>query len=157
MAKPIPEGFHTVTPSIVVSDSAKAIAFYKKAFGAEERGVHKTPDGKIMHAEIRIGDSVVMLNDEFPGMGPGPRSPDTLKGTTAVLHIYTPDVDAAFKRAVDAGAGVIMPVADMFWGDRYAQVTDPFGHRWSIATRKEDVSAEEAVRRGEAFFKQMKK
>ncbi len=157
MAKPIPEGFHTVTPSIVVSDSTKAIAFYRKAFGAEEHGVHRTPDGKVMHAEVKIGDSVVMLNDEFTGMGPGPRSPDTLKGTTAVLHIYVPDVDTAFKRAVDAGATVVMPVADMFWGDRYAQVTDPFGHRWSIATRKEDVSAEEAVRRGEAFFKNMKK
>lgn len=153
-AKSVPQGFHTVTPGFAVKDAARAIEFYKQAFGAEEVNRMTTPDGKVMHAEIRIGDSIIMLGEEFPGAGGNP-SPQTVGNTTVTLHIYTPDVDAAFDRAVKAGAKVAMPVSDMFWGDRYGRLTDPFGHSWSLATHKEDVSAEEAERRGNEMFKQM--
>ncbi len=152
--KPVPEGFHTVTPAFAVKDAAKAIDFYKKAFGAQEISRMSTPDGRIMHAEIKIGDSIIMLAEEFPGMG-GTASPQTLGNTTVNLHIYVPDVDAAFDRAVKAGAKHTMPVADMFWGDRYGKLLDPFGHAWSIGTHKEDVSQSEMERRGNELFKQM--
>ncbi|PTL84343.1 glyoxalase [Vitiosangium sp. GDMCC 1.1324] len=147
-ALPIPKGYHVITPSIVVSSAAQAIEFYKKAFGAKELSRMPTPDGKVMHAEIRIGDSVVMLSDEFPQMGAS--SPETLKGTAGSLLIYTKDVDALFNQAVAAGAKVAMPISDMFWGDRYGKVTDPFGHGWQLATHKEDVKPKEMARRAAA-------
>lgn len=148
--KPVPEGFHTVTPAFAVKDAAKAIDFYKRAFGAEEISRLTAPDGKVMHAEIRIGDSILMLGDEVPGMGNV--SPQTAGTTTMSLHIYVPDVDAAFDRAVKAGAKSTMPVADMFWGDRYGKLTDPFGQQWGIATHKEDVAREDLPRRQQEFF-----
>ena len=144
---PIPQGFRSLTPHLVVSPAAKAMEFYARAFGAEELFRMPGPDGKdIMHASMRIGDSVFMLNDP---MGPPNQTsaPSQAKTTTVVLHIYTPDVDALAKRATQAGAKVLMPVADMFWGDRYGQLADPFGHVWSIATKTEDPSPEEVARR----------
>ena len=137
--KPIPDGFHTITPHIVVNDASKAIDFYKKAFGAEELGRMPGPDGKkIMHAMVRIGDSMLMLNDEFPDMGA--RGPLSIGGTAVTMHLYVQDVDKAFERATKAGAKVTMPLADQFWGDRYGIVTDPFGHSWSLATHTKDMS-----------------
>jgi PhnB protein len=155
MAKPIREGFHTATPYLTVKGAAQAIDFYKRAFGAHEQGRMAGPDGRtVMHAEIRIGDSVLMLCDEFPQPGSS-RSPETLGGTTSAVFLYVPDVDAAFKRAVDAGAKAIMPPADMFWGDRFAKLTDPFGHQWAMATHKEDLSPEEIEKRGKAAMAAM--
>jgi uncharacterized glyoxalase superfamily protein PhnB len=139
--KPIPDGYHTLTPYMTVRDAARAIDFYKKAFGAVERGVMKGPDGKVMHAELKIGDSVFMLADEFPEYGA--LSPQSTGGAGMGLHIYLEDVDSAFDRAVQAGANVEMPVSDMFWGDRYGKLADPFGHKWSIATHKRDMSPEQ--------------
>ena len=137
----IPQGYHTITPFMTVRDAARAIEFYKQAFGAKERGVMKGPDGKVMHAELQIGDSIIMLADEFPEFGV--LSPQTSGGAGMGLHIYVDGVDAAFDRAVKAGATVEMPVADMFWGDRYGKLKDPFGHKWSIATHTADLSMEE--------------
>jgi uncharacterized glyoxalase superfamily protein PhnB len=142
--KPIPDGYHTITPYMTVRDAARAIEFYKQAFGAVAKGVMNSPDGKVMHAELLIGDSVVMLADEFPEFGS--LSPQTTGGAGMGLHIYIDGVDAAFDRAVKAGATVEMPVMDMFWGDRYGKLKDPFGHKWSIATHKADLSAEEMKR-----------
>jgi PhnB protein len=139
--KPIPDGYHTLTPFLTVRDAERAIEFYKNAFGAESRGVMKGPDGKVMHAEIKIGDSVVMLSDEFPDFGSV--SPQGLGGSPMGLHIYVDDVDSSFDRAVKAGAQVEMPVMDQFWGDRYGRLKDPFGHKWSIATHKKDLSMDE--------------
>lgn len=139
--KPIPEGMHTLTPHIVCEGASDAIAFYKKAFNAQEMARLQGPNGKVMHAAIRIGDSVLMLMDDFPEWGS--LGPKALKGSPVTLHLYMNDVDAAMKQAVEAGAQVTMPAADMFWGDRYGQVVDPFGHRWSIATHKTDLSPEE--------------
>lgn len=148
-----PEPYHTITPSIVVHDAAAAIAFYKQAFGAEELVRMPTDEGKIMHAEIRIGDSVVMLSDEFDF---GVSSPKTLKGTTASLMIYVPDVDEVIRTAEAAGAKVIMPAQDMFWGDRFGRVADPFGHDWSIATHIEDLTPAEMEERQKKMMEQMK-
>jgi uncharacterized glyoxalase superfamily protein PhnB len=139
--KPIPDGYHTLTPYMTVRDAARAIEFYKQAFGATDRGVMKGPDGKIMHAELMIGDSIVMLADEFPDYGA--LSPESVGGTAMGLHIYVDNVDDAFARAVKAGAQVEMPVMDQFWGDRYGKLKDPFGHKWSIATHTKDLSMEE--------------
>ncbi len=151
-AKPIPDGYHGVTPHLVIREAAKAIEFYKKAFGAEERARMPGPDGKcIMHAEIKIGDSIVMLGEEFPQMQRWV-SPQQLKGTTIALHLYVKDVDAAFERAVDAGATASMPVMDTFWGDRYGRVTDPWGHEWSLATHKQDLTMDEISQGAQAFF-----
>jgi PhnB protein len=150
--KPVPEGFRTVTPQLTVRDAGQAIDFYKRALGARELMRMSSPDGKVMHAEIRIGDSIVFLIDESPDMGA--RSPQALGGATGSFHVYVPNVDAAFKRAVDAGAQVKMPVADMFWGDRFGQVVDPFGHEWGLATHKENVTPAQTRKRAEAFFKQ---
>jgi len=156
MAKPIPDGYHTVTPYITVQGAADAIEFYQRAFGAKEKERMPGPDGKsVMHAELTIGDSVVMLSDEFPGMGS--RSPRALGGSTGYLFLYVTDVDAAFKRAVDAGAKVAMPPSDMFWGDRFCKVTDPFGHEWGMATHKEDLSPAEIKKRGVAAMAAMGK
>lgn len=140
--KPVPDGYHTLTPFLTVRDAAKAIEFYKQAFGAEVRGgVMKGPDGKVMHAELKIGDSIIMLSDEFPDFNC--LSPQTLGGSAIGLHIYLDGVDAAFDRAVKAGAEVEMPIMDQFWGDRYGKLKDPFGHKWSIATHVKDLSMDE--------------
>lgn len=139
--KPIPEGMHTVTPHLVCAKAAEAIEFYKQAFGAEELSRMPGPDGRIMHAALRIGDSVVFLTNEYPEWNSF--GPLALKGTPVTIHLYVPDVDAAFERAVDVGAKVVMPLDDMFWGDRYGVVEDPFGHRWSLAVHQRDVSPED--------------
>lgn len=148
---PIPEGMNAIIPHLVVNSAAKALEFYKQAFGAKENSRAPIPDGRIMHADITIGNSHVFLNDEFPEMdgsrGPSGQSPVT-------LHLYVPDVDKVFNQAVSAGAKVAMPLDNMFWGDRYGVVVDPFGHRWSLATHIEDVSPEEMMRRSEAMFGQ---
>jgi PhnB protein len=152
--RPIPEGYHTLTPTLTLNDAAAAIEFYKRAFGAEEISRMVAPDGKkIWHAELKIGDSRLMLGDEFPEMGGG-LSPKTLGGRTGSLFLYVEDVDAVFQRAVDAGATVTMPVADQFWGDRYGQIRDPFGHDWAFGTHIEDVTDEEIYRRAQAFATQ---
>ena len=139
--KPVPDGYHTLTPFLTVRDAVKAIDFYKQAFGATERGVMKGPDGKVMHAELMIGNSIIMLSDEFPEFGA--LSPQSTGGAGMCLHIYLDGVDAAFDRAVKAGAEVEMPVMDQFWGDRYGKLKDPFGHKWSIATHTKDLSLDE--------------
>lgn len=141
--KPIPEGFHTLTPYLIVNDGAKAIQFYKDAFGASVVSRNAMPDGKIMHAQLKIGDSMLMLSDEFPEQGCPTKAPLSLKGTTAMVNIYSKDVDTLFAKAEKAGAKVLMPLADMFWGDRYGQLQDPFGHIWSIASHIKDVTEEE--------------
>ena len=153
--KPVPEGFHRATPHMVIRDCASAIDFYSRAFGAEERCRMPGPGGQgVMYAELQIGDSIIMMADEQPQME-GWVSPSKLNGTSIALHLYVQDVDAAFKRATDAGATLKMPPTDMFWGDRYCMVIDPFGHHWSIATHKEDLTPEEIGKRGEAFFAEM--
>lgn len=152
-AKPVPDGFHNVTPSLVVQDAARAIDFYKAAFGAEAKHVHRTPDGKVMHAELHIGDSIVTLSDEFPG---GSSKAPSLSGSSSVIiHLYLENADETFNRAVSAGASAAMPMTDAFWGDRYGQVKDPFGHVWSIAVRKEDLSDKEVEKRGKEFMAKM--
>jgi PhnB protein len=153
--KPIPEGYHTLTPFLTVRNAERAIEFYKQAFGAQARGVAKGPDGKVMHAELKIGDSVIMLSDEYPEFGS--LSPQSVGGSPMGLHIYIENVDAAFDRAVKAGAQVEMPVMDQFWGDRYGKLKDPFGHKWSIATHVKDMSADEMKRSmDDAMFKMQK-
>jgi PhnB protein len=148
--KPIPEGFHSVTPSLVVRDAAKAIDFYKKALGAQELVRMPGPDGKIMHAEIKIGDSIIFLGEENPQMGA--KSPQTLGGCTGTLNLYVNDVDQTFKQAISAGGRESMPVADQFWGDRYGTFVDPFGYSWGVATHKEDLSPAEMDQRMKDFF-----
>ena len=145
-----------VVAYLCVEGALKMAEFYKKALGATELMRMETPDGRIMHAELQIGDSIIFLSDEFPEMGKT-RSPQTLGGTTATLNLYVDDVDASFKRAVDAGATAGMPVSDMFWGDRYGMIADPFGQTWGLATHKEDLSPQELERRSEQFFAQMAK
>jgi PhnB protein len=154
--KPIPEGQHSVTPALVVKGAKKAIEFYKNAFGAKELGVSMGPDGQsVMHAELKIGDSKIYLGDEMPEMGAV--SPQTLGGSPVSLNIYTEDCDAMFKKAIAAGAKVKMPLADMFWGDRYGKLEDPFGHNWGIATHKEDVSMPEMEKRMKEHSSRMAK
>lgn len=141
--RPIPEGYRTVTPHLVCEGAANAIAFYQQAFGAVEIARMPGPDGKIMHAEIRIGDSHLMLCDDFPDYGsPGPRA---LGGTAVVIHLYVENADAIWAQALEAGARPVMQLSDMFWGDRYGQVVDPFGHRWSIATHMQDLTPEQIM------------
>ena len=151
--KPIPEGYHTATPYLVVDDAAEALEYYKKAFGAKERGRMEAPDGKIGHAEIQIGDSLVMLSDPFPQAST--RTPKELGGTTASVFLYVEDVDKVVQRAVDAGATVTMEVEDQFWGDRFGTITDPFGHSWSVATHVEDVPPAEMAERAKAAMAAM--
>ncbi len=152
--KAIPAGYHTATPALVVRGAAEAIEFYKKAFGAVEVARFAGPGGQsVMHAEIRIGDSPIMLGDEFPNMGC--KAPTSLGNSTGSLMLYVEDVDAAFQKAVAAGGKPEMPPMNMFWGDRYAKVIDPFGHTWSLATHVEDVTPEEIGRRGQEFFARM--
>jgi PhnB protein len=156
MAKAIPEGYHTITPALTVKNCAKALDFYKTAFGAEELFRMTSPDGKIGHAEIKIGDSIIFLSDEFdmPGCA---KSPQTLGASTGGLCIYVPDVDASYDRAVKAGASPNMPVSDMFWGDRYGNLIDPFGHVWAIATHKEDLTPQQIDERAQEFYAKMSK
>lgn len=146
----IPAGYHTVTPAIVVRDAAQAIDFYKRAFGALEVSRMAGPDGKIMHAEIRLGDSVVMLGEENEQWGT--KSPLLTNGNPGSLHIYVDDADAAFQRAINAGATVRYPLEDAFWGDRYGKVTDPFGHEWGIATHVKDLSETEMKAAADAWM-----
>lgn len=150
--KPIPEGYHSVTPYLVVAGAAEAIRFYEKAFGATEVLRMPMGDDRLAHAEIKIGDSHVMLADEFPDMGH--LGPTSRGGPTSSLMIYLGDVDVAFARAIEAGAKEERPPADQFWGDRMGTLLDPFGHRWTIATHIEDVADDEMKRRAEEAFKQ---
>lgn len=143
--KPIPQGYHTVTPYLTVSDAARAIDFYRRAFGAKETVRMDGPEGKIAHAELKIGDSTIMIADEMPGAGC--RSPQSLRGTSVGIFLYVDHVDRVFDQAKSAGAKVEMPLADQFWGDRYGKLTDPFGHSWSLATHKEDVKPGEMKKR----------
>ena len=152
MVSPIPAGYHSVTPYLLVKDAARALAYYREAFGAEELMRFEGPPGRIAHAEMKIGDSHVMLADENPD--DGYVGPQTLGGAGVSLMLYVPDVDATFARAVKAGAKVRRDVADQFYGDRVGTLTDPFGHVWSIGTHREDVSVDEAKRRMEALTKQ---
>ena len=151
--KPIPEGYHTITPYLAVGDAAEAIEYYQEAFGAKERVRMKAPDGKIGHAELEIGDSLVMLSDPFPQATT--KSPSELGGTSASVFMYVEDVDATVKQAVDAGATVTMEVSDQFWGDRFGSVVDPFGHQWSIATHVEDLTPEEIAERAKSAMAAM--
>jgi PhnB protein len=146
--KPIPEGYHTATPYLIIKDAAKAIEFYKEAFGAKEMMRMSQPDGRIGHAEIMIGDSPIMLADEFPEMGA--RSPQSLGGSPVSILLYVDEVDAFAKQAVAAGTKVVRPVKDQFYGDRSGSFEDPFGHQWHIATHVEDVTPEEMHKRAAA-------
>ena len=151
MADPIPCGMHSITPHIIVNGAAKAVEFYKKVFGAEQIGPISTmPDGKVMHAHLKIGDSHLMMADEFPQGSC--RSPQSLGGSPVVLTLYVTDVDATWKKATEAGAKVVFPLANQFWGDRYGQVADPFGHVWALATHIEDVSPAELEERAKSMF-----
>lgn len=154
--KPIPEGYRTVTAYLCIKNAAEAIEFYRKAFGAEEILRMGGPGGMVAPAEIKVGDTIVMLSEEFPGME-GYGSPSTLGGTTSNLHLYVEDADTAFNKAVGAGCKVAYPMENTFWGDRYRKVVDPYGHHWGIATHIEDVSPEEMERRGKEYFAQMEK
>jgi len=155
MNKLIPDGFHTITPHLVVADGAQAIEFYKKAFGAQEYERFTRPDGKaVMHAQLKIGNSMLMLGSEFP---PHCLSPKSRGGTSVGLFLYVENADAAFERAVKAGCTVKMEMADQFWGDRCGQVVDPFGHEWSLATHKQDLTKEQIDQNAKAFFAKMAK
>jgi uncharacterized glyoxalase superfamily protein PhnB len=148
--EPIPKGFHTVTACLVVRGADRAIEFYKKAFGAELLDRMTGPDGKsVIHAQIRIGDSFMFLGEEFPGMS---AAPEKYGGSPASLHLYVEDADRTIERAVAAGAQITMPVADMFWGDRYGKVKDPFGYEWGIGTHKVDLTPDEIRRGAQEFF-----
>jgi PhnB protein len=153
--KAVPDGTHTITAHLAVREATKAIDFYQKAFGAEVRALHKSPDGKVMHASLKIGDSTLMLADENPSMGCP--SAQALGGSPVILNIYVENVDTLFNRAVSAGAKVTMPVANQFWGDRYGQITDPFGQPWALGQHIEDVAPEEMERRAKEAFAQMSK
>ena len=148
--KAIPAGHHTVAPYLAIKDGAKALEFYKRAFGATESYKLLLPDGRLGHAEIRLGDSLIMLSDEFPEYGG--KAPPTLGGSPVSIHLYVEDVDAFFKRALAAGAKERKPVTDQFYGDRSGQLEDPFGHLWWVATHKEDISPEEMQKRVRAMF-----
>ncbi len=148
MVKPIPEGYQTITPHITVKDAKEALEFYKKAFGAEEIARRPAPDDKIMHAEVRIGNSPLMLNDEYPDMDI--RAPQG--GSPVTIHLYVNDCDAFIDRAVKAGAKLTMPAQDMFWGDRYGKLEDPFGHRWGVATHKQDLTPEQITEAAKQAF-----
>jgi len=151
--EPIPEGYNTISPYLAVDDAEKAIEYYKKAFGAEETVRMNGPDGKIGHAELKIGDSHVMLSDPFPQSTT--TSPKELGGTSGSIFMYVEDVDAVVQKAVDAGGTVTMEVEDQFWGDRFGSITDPFGHNWSIATHVEDLTPKEIEERGKAAMAAM--
>lgn len=150
-ARPVPEGYHTITPALTLDNAARTIEWYKKALGAEEMSRSTGPDGKIMHAEIKIGDSRVMMNDAMMGM----KGPQSLGGSPATLWLYVNDCDALFNRAVGAGAKVQVPIDNQFWGDRGGAVVDPEGYTWWIASRKEELTDEEVQQRAAEMFKQM--
>ena len=152
-AQAVPAGLHTVTPSICVAGAAQAIDFYKQAFGATELMRFPGPDGQIMHAEIRIGDSVLMIADEMPGAGG--KGPKTYGGSPVSFFVYDENVDARWKQAIDAGAKEVMPLMDQFWGDRAGCVVDPFGHSWWLAQHMKDMTEDELRKAGEEFFSQM--
>jgi PhnB protein len=147
---PIPKGYHSVTPALVVKDAKKAIAFYKKAFDAQEVMVMPAPDGKIMHAELKIGDSILMLGEECPEMQN--KSAESFGGSPISLNIYLADADAAYKKAVSAGAKGVKPPEDAFWGDRYCAVKDPFGYSWGLLTHKKDLTPEQMKKAAQEFF-----
>ena len=147
--KPIPDGYHTITASLTCKDAARAIDFYKKVFGAAEKMRMNSPDGNVMHAELQIGDSLLFLGGEFPGMSAAPAEGAV---PSSGLYLYVEDADAIFGQAVAAGCQVTMPLTNMFWGDRYGKVVDPFGHHWGISTRVEEVSPEEMERRGQEWM-----
>jgi PhnB protein len=151
--KAIPEGYHTITPSLIVRDARKASDFYKKAFGAEDIMAMPGPGGAIMHAEMRIGNSRIMMADENPQWNC--KSPAAFGGSPVTFYVYVENVDAAWKRATDAGAKVVMPLADMFWGDRCGKVEDPFGHGWSLAQRVTDLTPEQITEGQKAFIAEM--
>jgi uncharacterized glyoxalase superfamily protein PhnB len=151
--KSIPVGFSSVTPHLICANAAGAIEFYQKAFGAVEEGRVPGPDGKVMHAVVRIGGAPVMLVDEMPEYGA--LSPKALKGSSVTIHLYVDNVDDFVARAVEAGAKITMPVADMFWGDRYGKLEDPFGHVWSVATHLRDISPAEVAEAGQKAFEEM--
>jgi PhnB protein len=151
--KPVPDGYRTVTPYLTVRNANEALEFYGRAFGARTRAAMPMPDGKIVHAEIEIGDSVVMLSEEFPEWDT--KSPLSLGGTGSAIFLYVEDVDAAYKRAVDAGCKATMPPQDQFWGDRFGKLEDPYGHAWQMATHIEDVSPEEMGARQQKAFAEM--
>jgi PhnB protein len=153
MAKPIPEGYHALTPSLAVENAAEAIEFYKRAFGATERMRMPGPGDTVAHAELEIGDSVLMLSDPFPQSSVKP--PKELGGTSVGVFMYVEDVDEVVQQAIDAGANVTMPVDDQFWGDRFGVVADPFGHSWMIATHKEDLTPEQMMERGKEAMASM--
>ncbi|HEY7506653.1 MAG TPA: VOC family protein [Nitrososphaera sp.] len=151
----IPKGYHTVTPGLAIRDAARAIEFYKTAFGAKEKTRMPGPDGNtVMHAELQIGDSKIMIGEEMPGMNP---SPQALNGSPVGLYLYVRDADKAFSQAVNAGATVTLPMMDQFWGDRAGMITDPFGHKWWLATHKRDLSGKEMKKAAEEFFAQQAK
>ena len=153
--KKIPEGYHSITPVLIVKDGNAAIEFYKKGFDVEERHRMKSPDGRVAHAELKLGDSIFMLSDEYPEMKC--HSPNSIGGSPVSMYVYVEDVDELFNKAVSAGAKVLDPVKDQFWGDRHGRLEDPFGHLWSIATHKKDLSEEEMKRAAETAFSQMSK
>jgi PhnB protein len=150
----IPEGYHSITPSLTCKNAARAIEFYKSVFGATEVMRMPGPEGKIMHAELKIGDSIIFINDEFPGMAEAPAPGVT---PSLFMFLYTEDVDSVYNRAVSMGSMVVMPLENMFWGDRYGKVTDPFGHQWGIAQHVEDVAPQEMKRRQDAMAANMAK
>jgi len=150
---PIPKGFHTVTPALTVRNAAEAIEFYKKALGAQELMRMQSPDGKISHAELKIGDSIIFISDEFPNMGN--KSPQSLGGSTGNLYLYVEDVDKTYKQALQAGGKEKMAVQDMFWGDRYGQFLDPYGHLWGVSTHVKDMTEQETAEAAKAFYAQM--
>jgi PhnB protein len=151
--QPVPEGYHTLTPYLAVADATEAIEFYQRAFGAKERSRMPGPDGKIAHAELQIGDAVLMLSDPFPQSSTKP--PKELGGTSCSIFVYVDNIDELFQQAIDAGATSTMDPDDMFWGDRFGSLMDPFGHSWSIATHVEDVPPEELEKRSREWSAQM--
>lgn len=153
MPQPVPEGYHTITPYLAVDNASEAIDFYQRAFGAQENVRMDGPGGAIMHAELKVGDSMIMLSDPFPQASTKP--PSQLGGTSVSIFAYVEKIDDVYKQAIDAGATSLMEPDDMFWGDRFGSVQDPFGHSWTIATHIEDVEPEEMQRRSEEFMSQM--
>jgi len=152
-SQPVPPEFHTITPSLTFQNAAEAIEFYKKALGAEERMRMAGADGKISHAELKIGNSVIFLNDEIPGMGC--KSAQTLGGSATAFYLYVEDVDTAFPRAIDAGGKMTCPVTDMFWGDRMGNFSDPYGFSWTLSTHTRDMTEEEMAEGAKEFYAQM--